>query len=289
MRRRPRWAAPSSGELGPWLVRSSPSNPGPDPTCCANMLCPPKRPHDTWRLSSRDAITGIARAPRRAYSNNHLPPAAGVSHHTHPSGTSTHHTTPTTRISILRHLAPYLSANPRAASMHAQAGSARGAARLHGSSFRVQSGTCPAPRPALGRRAPTAAPPGAVATPSPSSSSPAPEGLSRFDSVATDAAVPEGHKGLHGFLYGEGGAEKHETASSYEYRKVGGWVGGWVPHAGVCSQGPALIMYVHHVYIRHVCHPAGVCSLGTLPSQLLRRRAPQQQRPPRRHHVDFTL
>lgn len=27
----------------------------------------------------------------------------------------------------------------------------------------------------------------------------------------SDASVPEGHKGLHGFLYGEGGAEEHDT------------------------------------------------------------------------------
>ena len=37
--------------------------------------------------------------------------------------------------------------------------------------------------------------------------------------VVTDAAVPEGHKGLHGFLYGEGGAERHE-AQGYQFRKV---------------------------------------------------------------------
>lgn len=29
-------------------------------------------------------------------------------------------------------------------------------------------------------------------------------------SIATDATVPEGHKGLHGFLYGTGGAEEHD-------------------------------------------------------------------------------
>jgi hypothetical protein len=37
--------------------------------------------------------------------------------------------------------------------------------------------------------------------------------------VVTDAAVPEGHKGLHGFLYGEGGAERHDT-QGYQFRKV---------------------------------------------------------------------
>lgn len=36
----------------------------------------------------------------------------------------------------------------------------------------------------------------------------------------TDAAVPEGHQGLHGFLYGEGGAEAHEGGSSYTFREA---------------------------------------------------------------------
>lgn len=37
----------------------------------------------------------------------------------------------------------------------------------------------------------------------------------------TDAAVPEGHAGLHGFLYGEGGAEAHDGgSSSYAVRQV---------------------------------------------------------------------
>ena len=40
-------------------------------------------------------------------------------------------------------------------------------------------------------------------------------------SVVSDAAVPEGHRGLHSFLYGEGGAEAHEGAtSSYDFREV---------------------------------------------------------------------
>jgi hypothetical protein len=39
--------------------------------------------------------------------------------------------------------------------------------------------------------------------------------------VITDEAVPEGHKGLHGFLYGEGGAEAHEAPmGSYDFREV---------------------------------------------------------------------
>lgn len=37
--------------------------------------------------------------------------------------------------------------------------------------------------------------------------------------VVTDAAVPEGHKGLHGFLYGTGGAEEHDQAHGYSIRK----------------------------------------------------------------------
>ena len=36
----------------------------------------------------------------------------------------------------------------------------------------------------------------------------------------TDASVPEGHRGLHGFLYGEGGAEAHETDGGYEFQEV---------------------------------------------------------------------
>ena len=36
----------------------------------------------------------------------------------------------------------------------------------------------------------------------------------------TDQAVPEGHKGLHGFLYGDGGAEEHDSQSQYSFREV---------------------------------------------------------------------
>lgn len=43
--------------------------------------------------------------------------------------------------------------------------------------------------------------------------------LSSLGSVVTDAAVPEGHKGLHGFLYGEGGAEAHDS-TGYSFRDV---------------------------------------------------------------------
>ena len=39
--------------------------------------------------------------------------------------------------------------------------------------------------------------------------------------VVTDASVPEGHKGLHGFLYGEAGAEVHdEVDRQYQAREV---------------------------------------------------------------------
>ena len=43
--------------------------------------------------------------------------------------------------------------------------------------------------------------------------------LASLGSVVTDAAVPEGHKGLHGFLYGEGGAEAHDS-TGYSFRNV---------------------------------------------------------------------
>lgn len=40
--------------------------------------------------------------------------------------------------------------------------------------------------------------------------------------VVTDAAVPEGHAGLHGFLYGERGAEEaHGSDRGYTFREVG--------------------------------------------------------------------
>lgn len=43
--------------------------------------------------------------------------------------------------------------------------------------------------------------------------------LESIGGVVTDAAVPEGHKGLHGFLYGEGGAEEHDSRA-YRVRHV---------------------------------------------------------------------
>lgn len=45
------------------------------------------------------------------------------------------------------------------------------------------------------------------------------ERLASLGGVVTDAAVPEGHKGLHGFLYGEDGAEEHD-ARQYSIRHV---------------------------------------------------------------------
>lgn len=42
-------------------------------------------------------------------------------------------------------------------------------------------------------------------------------------SVISDAAVPEGHRGLHASLYGEGGAEAHDSSTDYRVRKVGCW------------------------------------------------------------------
>ncbi|KAL3160178.1 hypothetical protein ABBQ32_010944 [Trebouxia sp. C0010 RCD-2024] len=45
------------------------------------------------------------------------------------------------------------------------------------------------------------------------------ERLGETSGVVTDQAVPEGHKGLHGFLYGEGGAEAHDSGSQYNFRE----------------------------------------------------------------------
>lgn len=44
--------------------------------------------------------------------------------------------------------------------------------------------------------------------------------LTTLGSVMTDETVPEGHKGLHGFLYGDDGAEVHDGAEdSYQLRQ----------------------------------------------------------------------
>lgn len=45
------------------------------------------------------------------------------------------------------------------------------------------------------------------------------ERLETSNGVVTDEAVPEGHKGLHGFLYGDGGAEEHDSRSQYNFRE----------------------------------------------------------------------
>ena len=45
-------------------------------------------------------------------------------------------------------------------------------------------------------------------------------GTWRVQAVVTDETVPEGHKGLHGFLYGEQGAEVHEDGQDYTVREV---------------------------------------------------------------------
>ena len=39
-------------------------------------------------------------------------------------------------------------------------------------------------------------------------------------SVVDDKSVPEAHKGLHGFLYGEGGSEEHDQGRTYTLRTV---------------------------------------------------------------------
>lgn len=44
------------------------------------------------------------------------------------------------------------------------------------------------------------------------------EKLGSMSGVVTDENVPEGHQNLHGFLYGEGGAEEHE-GTAYEFRR----------------------------------------------------------------------
>ena len=80
--------------------------------------------------------------------------------------------------------------------------------------------SCRRQRPTRQPRAPAAAETAAAAS---SGGAPAAAGAA----VITDAAVPEGHKGLHGFLYGEGGAEAHDgPTSSYDFREVRCCLGG---------------------------------------------------------------
>lgn len=45
--------------------------------------------------------------------------------------------------------------------------------------------------------------------------------------VMTDETVPEGHQGLHGFLYGSEGADVHDSTDDYEFRQVRGAGSRW--------------------------------------------------------------
>ncbi|KAL4459185.1 hypothetical protein ABPG75_014050 [Micractinium tetrahymenae] len=61
-------------------------------------------------------------------------------------------------------------------------------------------------------------------------------GTSSTPAVVTDAAVPEGHAGLHGFLYGEGGAEEaHGSGQSYAFREGEDDGGSLLPVPGYLS------------------------------------------------------
>lgn len=77
------------------------------------------------------------------------------------------------------------------------------------------------------------------------------ERLGETSGVVTDQAVPEGHKGLHGFLYGEGGAEAHDSESQYNFREVSGpcsFLYSCSPHA--CSQSwYVFIRFAFRVFI----------------------------------------
>ncbi|PSC74301.1 nifU chloroplastic [Micractinium conductrix] len=69
-----------------------------------------------------------------------------------------------------------------------------------------------------GRRAAPVRP--AASAPGGSSNGATAAPLPATSAVVTDAAVPEGHAGLHGFLYGEGGAEQaHGGVRSYAFRE----------------------------------------------------------------------
>ncbi|KAI3423194.1 hypothetical protein D9Q98_010716, partial [Chlorella vulgaris] len=65
----------------------------------------------------------------------------------------------------------------------------------------------------------------------------------------TDAAVPEGHAGLHGFLYGEGGAEAHDGGSSSYAVRQGE------------DDGATLLPAEHYVSSREGEKPVGVYAL----------------------------
>lgn len=43
--------------------------------------------------------------------------------------------------------------------------------------------------------------------------------LESMSSVVTDDNVPEGHEGLHQFLYSKDGEEEHSSTSAYTFRK----------------------------------------------------------------------
>lgn len=45
-----------------------------------------------------------------------------------------------------------------------------------------------------------------------------PDLTATLGAVVTDAAVPEGHKGLHGFLYGDAGADVHDDGAAFKVR-----------------------------------------------------------------------
>ncbi|KAF8073253.1 NIFU1 [Scenedesmus sp. PABB004] len=75
------------------------------------------------------------------------------------------------------------------------------------------------PRSALPRRCPLQAR-AAEADASPAAAAAAAPPLpASAPAPVTDAAVPEGHKGLHGLLYGEGDAAAAHSAARYEFRK----------------------------------------------------------------------
>ena len=47
----------------------------------------------------------------------------------------------------------------------------------------------------------------------------------------SDKTVPQEHQGLHGFLYGEGGAEAHDADAGYQMRQVC-----VIPQSRVCTE-----------------------------------------------------
>lgn len=51
--------------------------------------------------------------------------------------------------------------------------------------------------------------------------------LGQTSGVVTDASVPEGHRGLHEELYGQGVETSHATSGRYEAQAVGTCMHGW--------------------------------------------------------------